>query len=727
MNVYMITVGTSLLENFVGSTEKRRLSFSPDQLDIDLDDIDLDEETLGLDLNSFREKLDEVKDKEIPNISTIEQNIYNQLCNNNTNAAIEFKKFYEAHKGSSGTLSNWLQNINNDKICAEIKTLKKVIDSKKAADNNKIILFPTFTLSGLLVSSILSEYFQRQNFVVSTIFTSNLASTTGKNFEDGLKKFLGNLYNKVKEYKDEGKNCTVSILASGGYKSIIPYCTIIGLLTDTYVYYIYEKSDNLVQLPPLPIGIQKELLKPYAQVLQILKSKFYPSEYNNLPEKLKNLFIKENNSYKATEFFTVALNIYKNEFYKSPLQIETEGISIVKYLNNYIEYYKRIVDIAPYFWIGDKVPELVDHAQYHHDNLFAIADRILSSIWINQNDKNILNELGTFLILATIFFHDWGHVVAHIDGLHRTLLPTEIRDFHNILSYKRLEKEKESLLKKIFDADPNTKFEDSNLYPIALLSAYHRKAMPLRDEDDSFIFPFGKNGQKYEEFKPLINFNGTFDGKEIEGSQLIFLESLFRVIDSIDMQFVRAGSINELIFKFRNFQMEIEEENRRLKNLENLSPSKEQIEFYESIYVMLKNSYQSRANKGNINSDYEKLKGIYKNLAEGPLMFLYVESKLKIMMKDEQREHFLKHLFLDVPEITSNYKDGKIIINIAYRKAEKFDWNISQLNSEFPNDPVLDKAGKLDLNELVKDISSDYEKVKDILNSKNIFFNFIAE
>ena len=724
--VFLVTVGTSLLKKFGESEEGKYYDVKA-----------VDNEAVNNNL-FFEESLN----KEIKNedINQILEKIYSAIKAGTGTVYTAFGKLYK-HFKENGNIAKWLErNSKSDtlkKISAEIKTLLTLYPLSQAnlgnaSEVDKVILFPTLTLGGVLVAAILSEFLPKaynNKIQVTTFFTQNLGSTKGENFREGLKNFIGNIYRTISENNKKGY--TVYILASGGYKSVIPYCTIAGLLTGVPVYYIYEDSDQLVELPSLPIGIQKELFKPYANILKILENSHDTGECDSLPEKLKNLFVKENGSLKPTEFFNIAFDIYNSEFYKSPLQVESEGMSVLRKLRDdepkLLEYFKQIIKICPYLWIGDKVPELVDHGLYHHDNLFVIADRVLSLI--DRNNQHILKPLDVFLILATIFFHDWGHVVAHVDGLNRTLLPTEVRVFHHILSYKRIEEQKDRILKRIFSIENNGKqLSDTILYPIALLCAYHRKSMPLNKDEAAIEFPLSRRNGEYEKFAPLATKNCNFDGAKITGESLAFLESLFRVIDSIDTQFVRAGSVDELTFKFRNFKMEIKEEEKRLENLKKLT-TKEGIDCYNSVFEKLKGCYQARANAGKESQGSNDLKTLYKNLEEDHLMFLYVESKLRIMMKDEQREHFLRHMFLDVPVIKGEKDGGGVKITVEYKKSGDFDNNVGRLEEEFPDDEawIEEKVENLTLGQLVNGISSDYEKVKKILNNKGVSFDFIAK
>jgi hypothetical protein len=221
------------------------------------------------------------------------------------------------------------------------------------------------------------------------------------------------------------------------------------------------------------------------------------------------------------------------------------------------------------------------------------------------------------------------------------------------------------------------------------------------------------------------------NGQEIKTDRFVFLEALFRVIDSLDTQFVRAGSIDELIFKFIMFEVDAENEERRLENLKKLI-SPESLQRYEMIYEAIKQGYQSRANKGETSgySDSTYYDNLNEFLKKDPLLFLYLESKLKIMFRTDQREHFVKHLFLSTPRIEVEKNSDNFEIKVLLEKNADFEENFTKLvkgiNEKSRNDLESYKK-KLTLQSLCEDIASDYNRVKNILNKHSLVFKFMIK
>ncbi len=52
---------------------------------------------------------------------------------------------------------------------------------------------------------------------------------------------------------------------TGGFKSIVPYSTIVAMVFGIPVFYVFEFSEQLIELPPLPISLDFTLMKKYQE------------------------------------------------------------------------------------------------------------------------------------------------------------------------------------------------------------------------------------------------------------------------------------------------------------------------------------------------------------------------------------------------------------------------------------------------------------------------------
>ncbi|MGC9000057.1 putative CRISPR-associated protein [Caldisericum sp.] len=709
---FIVTVGTSLIDNFLLENDRGEIPFDKDNLNNSLDS------------NSITYS--------------------NKLCIDNLHESVSKDgTFNSDYSNAYEYIKKWLEKKDLFEVSAELNTLLRM-KPPPSKENDIVVLFPTFTYSGVLCAKILSDNLKSYVSNVEVVFTEGLKSAkdAASFTKDGLSNFLSNMVECIDRYEE---NCEIKILVSGGYKSLVPYSTLIGILKKKDIFYIYEDSNELMNLPSLPIGIDISIFEPYYPILRNIENsstKGYEAYVEKLPKEIKNLIEKNDDQYQFKPALSFLVKLYKNIVNKSPLEIETRNLSLFNYLSrdnskpDLKKYFMDLVEIGSFFWIGDKIPEMVDHALKHHNDLFKITELILLPIF--YNDEHFLTPEELFILLCTIYFHDWGHVLSQFPG-SRTLLPTEIRDYHNILGYERL-REEETLTQLVRQLKWNCS-DENNLWTnyleaIATVGLYHRKRMPLNCSDPIFSFRIEKKEYTYI---PAQCKNIKFEGSKINPERLLLLISLFRVIDSLDTQVWRIGSEKEFIFRMSSLLSDIKSEkvkSEKIKKMINCGSKindnglEKLLEGIESNYE--KKSYCIDDEVNRISNNDEELQ---------TKIFLYLESSLRVFIKKEQFKHYLKHLYLDSPRFKYLYESGEHKITVTYKKNNEFDKisqelkslleiqakdDIEKIKSEI--EEIMNSVDEKDfLNELVRDIKQDYDKVMNILNNAGVYFEFISD
>ena len=176
----------------------------------------------------------------------------------------------------------------------------------------------------------------------------------------------------------------------------------------------------------------------------------------------------------------------------------------------------------------------------HHSNLFAYSELLLLPM---LNNYLSLTSEELFLLLGAIYLHDCGHTRTElsVDRESIPLLPTEIRNFHNLLGYQRM---KDNGFKEALKRQGLT-LEDNILDSIATLSVYHRKKMPLLDNGSVYKGP-GDNNNTHE---ALCKKTVILNDKPTNIDRLVLLAALFRIIDGMDKQVGHAGEAIEIAMK----------------------------------------------------------------------------------------------------------------------------------------------------------------------------------
>jgi len=728
---FLVSVGTSILEKY--KEYNTSIAFNVQELNKDLKEEDI-KNLINNDIDKIYQEI----------LAQDKQSVYTSIKN-----LIESK------------------TSNNDKLnimkcySAEAKTFI----TYGIKNDDKVILFPTLTYSGVICSCILKnllkDVFKLND--IEIVFSKGLASTKNEAFvTEGLPNFLSNI---VKKIEDNQEKYEIIIVATGGYKSLVPYLTLAGILYKKKIIYIYEDSDKILELPNMPVDIDFERFKINYPLLRNINNAdvdSYKVYYDNLQEDFKTLIESKDEEGKTVyihkPILTFLINRYFSLNYKSSLTITSQKDTLIKYLerdNNKLDLRRLFIkfsEISPNFWLGDKIPEMVDHALKHHSNLFEITELILLPI-LNK-DKNFLSPEYLFILLSAIYFHDWGHSLSYFpEKEDRLLLPTEIRDYHHILGYERLKNE--AWRNKLFDLLNLTELSINNadsfwnnyLHAISLIGLYHRKDMPICG-DDAFYCPINKSNYKsLEETIKNIN-NVNFEEKKLDFEEMKFIVSLFRVIDSIDTQYTRIESIDELIFKIsillndkKAFEIQSERIKKLIRNIGNNDIINKLDELYKKIsgeYTKseseIKENGKSKKKREIIDVDSEINEIVESDDDKKELALMYLNSKLSAYIKEEQLKHYMKHLYLEIPKIHyENNGEHKIIIE--YRKNKNFDKYFEKILKIFEND--LSERAKEELNKfyndnnilenIVEKISEDYKFVKEYLKTKNLIFEFRSQ
>lgn len=160
--------------------------------------------------------------------------------------------------------------VNEPDASAEIKSLLK-IKEKYFLDKMHVYLICTDTILSFLSAQILKEFYSCGKDIVfeEPILINGLSLLDKEIFE---KIGLINLITEVNKIINSDNNKSKFIFnITGGYKAVIPFLTIFGQLMAVDLFYIFETTDELIQIPQLPIQFETTLAEKYYYALSLLK------------------------------------------------------------------------------------------------------------------------------------------------------------------------------------------------------------------------------------------------------------------------------------------------------------------------------------------------------------------------------------------------------------------------------------------------------------------------
>lgn len=390
----------------------------------------------------------------------------------------------------------------------------------------------------------------------------------------GLPHFLAFLQQRIAAKLDE--HTEVILVPTGGYKALIPYMVIAGILEQVPNRYVYEESDAVLELPPLPLHVDLRAWVQIQSVIDTLKdrepdSKIYPA----FKKRIAGLLVEENGLLKPSGLETVLGNAARALEEKAPLVRRAEESPLLSFLDKDLK--KKLLQLAGIghlIWHGDRVPEMVDHGLRHHNDLFLLAERILLQIFYYKPDFLAPHEL--FTLLGALLLHDCGHVVGKVDldAGSKRLLPTDVRDHHHVLGYLRLKEwEKHGgsgkrIINELKWSSSPAEIWKNWLHAIAVIGLYHRKKMALEKSPFEYHF-FGQNGKDYQKaLKEYMHGNPlNVEAKSLPFERAALLVSFLRVIDGLDEQASRTGGATDVLFHLDQLDIEAKEDFQRAEEL----------------------------------------------------------------------------------------------------------------------------------------------------------------
>lgn len=419
-------------------------------------------------------------------------------------------------------LKDTVGSLNLNEASAETNSLSHLHLQKE----DILYFLSSNTQPGKICTNVFYEYYRNFFNVKKPIIIYNLDKNIF-NFNQGIRE----LSDKIVEIiiSEKGKGNEVIINATGGYKPEGIYATLSGILNDVRAVYIHEGFNSLIELPSIPISFNLSIFHRNAIWIR-LAQKGNVQAFSRLPTELQNLI--DFNPGQNSPFKPLGEILWHSYcFAISPQGRVYPKLGIIDKLNS-VHQSKVSTFLAKWdsLWLGDQVPQMIDHEQSHCQNVFNFAEQTLLPIL--EKDGEFLSEKEIYYLIAAIFLHDIGHSET-IDENGKILLPEDIRKNHSKLTCQMIKNHP-----KDFGFD---KFnEEAEL--IATICKYHQ-----RKWDMSGLPEVDKNGIKMR-----------------------LITVLLRVFDACDIQRSRAGEED-----YREMKLHANEREKKLyqKMLEEENPA----------------------------------------------------------------------------------------------------------------------------------------------------------
>lgn len=192
-----------------------------------------------------------------------------------------------------GVISAWANG--NDQASAEIASLLKIADTYKD-EELEVYLIATDTVLSRLAAELVQEWFKGK---ITVHFNPKEHVISGLSVEQAgafIEQGVQGLVQTILDIRgEEGESMLLNI--SGGYKGLIPVMTIVGQLYDMNLCYTYEDSEELIEIPRMPLSFDWEIIEQFSTPL-LRPQKMKPEEGEAL--KILHLATEKEDGYVLT-------------------------------------------------------------------------------------------------------------------------------------------------------------------------------------------------------------------------------------------------------------------------------------------------------------------------------------------------------------------------------------------------------------------------------------------
>jgi hypothetical protein len=372
-------------------------------------------------------------------------------------------------------------------------------------------------------------------------------------------------YDELRGNKEENGELMINV--TGGYKAICAFSLIYAQLQNLRCVYSFEGNENTaaVELPLLPVSYSLEALDDEISMLKGLNSleSLSGMDMSTLPAWLRNLLPRKGK--KMSPMGTMLLKHYGARRGSAGAigsgmldQLGTDARGVRDYLENCIK------TAWSQLWLGDQIPETVEHSRRHSKRLMELAGNLYRCAPEQLGTIGMRKPETLALLISAIYLHDIGHtLMAHpVSEDARKVLggvfplgsfPSCVREVHHLLSAEVMDGQKEELFPKEDGIGEN--FREMLMELVPYISEHHRgyttltRKQGVSDRCKKTVRSVGEllYGEKFTEtLRPLEK---RLEGKKSKmeewnllPKEVLTTAALLRVLDGCDVQADRVVS-----------------------------------------------------------------------------------------------------------------------------------------------------------------------------------------
>lgn len=620
-----------------------------------------------------------------------------------------------------------LEELNFDEYnfpTAEIQTIARWVKdnlSKSNIESLHLVLYPSQDEKSLITARATRVYLQAiKHLYPGMEFSCEICQ---KKIEvDDRKCFIQSVAELFKAFDEQQKNTSEQIIicASGGYKAIAGFAMMYAQIHGMPCLYTFESAPQAFEVMSIPLGYAYASLDEEINMLNALaenpdlNSNAFPQWVQDskelAPELVESYKRVRKKPYGIGEALFGRLRSYGNE-----------GASWAEYLSD------LLVQNWSELWIGDQIPETVEHSRRHSkrlmefaSNLFRCAESQLERLGFNKDHPELLA-----LLIASIYLHDIGHTALSFPfaperGFPLGMFPSSVREIHNLLTGSLLRHEPERYLGD--SAQLKGEYREKSVFLktfVPYLAEHHRGYTKLMENDGKAVakplvqkvgcLVYGDNvfENTLEPLEKRLRMDSSVHCDKEELRLILNAAALLRIIDGCDVQADRVVSEEHLKARERRTEDEACFLEAQIKASVDILPK----ELHKTLEALKDSSDMNKSMNKRCNQIYNAVFDILKGLKvryedwgvvqqkDLPL-FTVLSFANRIAFKREQFLHFSKHQSVGFVLPVMD-KEEKNLVNVQIYTNDRKDNAI--------------------LTDIENDINGEYDKVKSVLEREICF------
>ncbi len=147
-------------------------------------------------------------------------------------------------------------------------------------------LITTDTIQGKTTANIVKDFLNQNAISAEVISLKNFSTASKTHFSEGIQYLLKWCDDTINEYRE--KKYDVIFNLTGGFKSQQGFMNTIGMFYADKIVYIFESSSELIEIPRLPIQIDKRIFEEKASLFlrHYAGEPFSIQDFKGIPETL---------------------------------------------------------------------------------------------------------------------------------------------------------------------------------------------------------------------------------------------------------------------------------------------------------------------------------------------------------------------------------------------------------------------------------------------------------